>query len=236
MPASEYSGPPAASSERPLFVFIDESGNDDFSTKGTSYWVLTSMLLTDITVARDQLFELRNRLLADGHDVPYFHASEDKQFIRDEVFDVLGALSPSQCRVDSVIVEKNKAHPTVRSLDRLYLDQIELVLRHQFDVSGVDVKRFSQVQVFLDRPSQRGKQFKATVKALRRRLPKHLRGVPYELFFHPSASHLGLQMVDYFSWAIFVSHERGELRPVSKVEHIIQSQFDVFKNGTTRYY
>jgi hypothetical protein len=182
-----------------LYVFVDESGNNDFSSKGTRFWSVTSMVLFDPACARDALFELKRQILDEGHDLSHFHATADRQVDRDRVFDLLKGLSDTDCRVDSVIVDKRKAHPAVRVPERLYCDNVELVLRYQLDRNVLDVTKYSKVLIFLDRPSQRGKQFQAMLKALKTSLPRHLRGVPYELLFHPSASHHGLQMVDYFS-------------------------------------
>ena len=113
---------------------------------------------------------------------------------------------------------------------------VEAALKYQFDPRGVDITTYDKVLIFLDRPSQRGRKFKALVKALKLRLPEHLRGVPYQMFFHPSASHHGLQMVDYLSWAIYVSWERGERRPREQVRHLIRSEFDIFRRGRTDWY
>lgn len=194
------------------------------------------MLLLDAAAAMKELFEAKHTALAEGRDLHYFHATEDKQVDRNRVFGILAGLDPHQCRVDSVIIQKNKANPAVRDPVRYYCDQVELVLRHQLAPYSFDVTQFAKVMIFLDRVPQRGAAFKAIVKALRIKLPKHLKGVPYELFFHPSMSHHGLQMVDYFSWAIYRKYEDGEMRPYNAVRHLIKTEFDVFRNGTTIYY
>ncbi len=41
------------------YVFIDESGNYDFSNSGTEYWVLTSLITEDIHPGVLQLYDLR---------------------------------------------------------------------------------------------------------------------------------------------------------------------------------
>jgi len=72
-----------------LYVFIDESGNYVFTSKGTSYLVLTSLMTTDISLGVMELYELKHRLIDPGADIKYFHASEDRQAVCDEVFTVI---------------------------------------------------------------------------------------------------------------------------------------------------
>lgn len=219
-----------------LYAFIDESGNWDFSPGGTTHWVLTSLLLLDPTAARDPLFDLKHQALDDGIDLPYFHAAEDRQLVRNQVFDILEPLQPGQTRVDAVVVRKNRTVPSLRAPERFYPMMVEQVLKYQFDPRGVDVTRFEKVMVFLDRPSGSRKDMKALTKALKQSLPQYLRGVPYGLFFHPSSSHHGLQMVDYLSWAIYVKWERHETRPYDRVKHLIRSEFDIFAGGNRDWY
>lgn len=208
-----------------LYAFIDESGNNDFEPTGTKYWCLTSMVLFDPSAGRDDLFAAKHRILDEGHDLHSFHASADRQVDRDRVFEVLQSLEPEQCRVDSIIVDKRVVQPQLRQLDVFYPLMLEQLLQHQFGLQGVDISQFEKVVVFIDRtPSMNTKQSQAMLKAIRLRLPGHLRGVPYSLFFHPTSSHHGLQMVDYMSWAIYVKHTKAELRPFDKIRHLVASE------------
>ena len=76
-----------------LYVFIDESGNYVFSRKGTDYLMLTSLMTTDVNLCLIELYELKHRLLDLGTDIEYFHASEDRQAVRDEVFKVISKIN-----------------------------------------------------------------------------------------------------------------------------------------------
>lgn len=208
-----------------LYAFIDESGNNDFAPSGTRYWCLTSMVLLDPSAGRDDLFVAKHQILDEGHDLHSFHASADRQVDRDRVFEVLANLEQHQCRVDSLVVEKRLVAPDQHALDQFYPLMLEQLLKHQLGREGVDVSGFEKVLVFIDRtPSMSTRQSQAMLKAIRLRLPGHLHGVPYSLFFHPSTSHHGLQMVDYMSWAIYVKHARAELRPFEKIAHLVASE------------
>src|SRR3990170_7018650 len=96
-----------------VYVYGDEAGNFYFSrNNGASlYFILTTVSLVDHQVGVD-LLELRRRLTWDGVDLPgAFHATTDKQAVRDKVFDVLAS---HNFRVDATIFEKPKAQPQVR--------------------------------------------------------------------------------------------------------------------------
>jgi hypothetical protein len=100
----------------PLYIFVDESGNFDFSQRGTNYFVLTLVSTSDPWKLAQCLMRLRYELLPNygcGEKVEergYFHASEDQQFIRDKVFAAL-IKEQDSVRIDSVIAQKNKANP-----------------------------------------------------------------------------------------------------------------------------
>lgn len=217
-----------------LYVFIDESGNYDWSNKGTKYVVFTSLLTEDITPGMLELYELKHNLIDLGTDVEYFHAAEDRQVVRDRVFDILSAFA--KARVDSVVVEKRKAAPKVRPLDRFYPTMIESLLKYPFDPRGLDVTRFNKVFIFLDRASARSAEREALKKGVKRYLARHLGNVPYVICMHQSASHPYLQLVDYMCWAIFVKWERGEQRPYDRVKQLIQSEFPIFQQGYANWY
>lgn len=217
-----------------LYVFVDESGNYDFSANGTSHWVLTSLMCTDVTQGVTDLYDLKHRLIDAGIDLEYFHASEDRQVVRDQVFSILAGLGG--IRVDSVVVQKCMAAPSIQPLRHFYPMMVENLLKYAFDPRGWNVKEYEKVLVFLDQASKRKKERETLVKALKTGLKSHLGGVPYKICMHRSASHPQLQMVDYFSWAIYQRWERNEQRPYSQVSHHIESQFDIFRYGNKKWY
>jgi hypothetical protein len=45
-----------------------------------------------------------------------------------------------------------------------------------------------------------------------------------------------LQIADYFNWAIFRAWEQGDRRSLERIEPVIKSQVEIFRNGTTYYY
>ena len=94
------------------YIYADESGNFDFSLKSgaSRYFILTTVTMTDLT-AENELLELRRELAWEGLALrDGFHATEDKQAVRDRVFEILVR---HNFVVDATIVEKRKAQPNI---------------------------------------------------------------------------------------------------------------------------
>ncbi len=217
-----------------LYAFIDESGNYDFSLGGTTYWTLTCLLTTDANPGVMELYELKHRIIDLGTDLEYFHASEDRQAVRDEVFPILANLD--RVRVDSVIVEKRKVAPSIRPLNRFYPMMMRYLLQYPFDPRGLDVTKFDKVLIFVDRARVSKSQQEALKKAIKPHLKSCLSGVPYEICMHASMSHPYLQLVDYANWAIYVKWERSEVRPYNSIRHLVASEFPIFTGGYIDWY
>ena len=217
-----------------LYVFIDVSGNYDFSKTGTEYLVLTSLLCTDIRPGILELYALKHNLIDQGLDVEHFHAAEDKQAVRDKVFDIISSLN--HLRIDSVVVEKRKTGPSLRPLKRFYPMMIENLLKYPFDPKGIDVSGFDKVFIFMDREASSRTEREALKKAVKLPLAQHLGDVPYVICMHRSGTHSYLQMADYCSWAIYVKWEKNEYRPYKKISKLICSEFPIFASGLAVWY
>jgi len=217
-----------------LYVFVDEGGNYDFSTNGTAYWVLTCLLATDINPGVMELYVLKHRLIDLGTDLEYFHASEDRQAVRDEVFEILAG--SDHIRIDSVVVDKRKVAPRIRPLRGFYPMMVEKLLQYPFDPRGLDITAYDKVLIFADRAAATRANQEILKKSLKAQLKRHLRGVPYEICMHASMSHPYLQLVDYANWAIYVRRERNETRPYDSIKHLVKSEFPIFAQGRTNWY
>lgn len=215
-----------------LYVFVDESGEFNFSPKGSRYFVLSALSAFDIDPCVAELYRLKHRLIDDGHELEYFHAAEDRQVARDGVFDILGTCS--HFRVDAVVADKTRANPSIYAPEafypRLFRPLLGYVLRHQ---GGTTPDR---VVIFTDTiPVNRKRE--AILKGLKESLRAEIGRREFAILSHQSRSHPYLQMVDYCGWAVYVKWERGELRPFQRIRHAVRSEFDIFAygDGTTYY-
>src|SRR3990167_2330869 len=111
-----------------LYIFIDESGNFDFSQTGTKFFILTALSTVNPFDIGSPLLKLRYELLpnyscgSSMEEFGPFHASEDAQAVRNNVFAVL-VKNDNQMRIDSVIAQKNKANP------RFHQQYVELYMK-----------------------------------------------------------------------------------------------------------
>jgi hypothetical protein len=73
------------------YILLDEGGNFDFSPKGTRFFTLTSVTKVRPFQIAPVLDHLKYDLIETGLDLEYFHASEDRQPVRDQVFTAIRA-------------------------------------------------------------------------------------------------------------------------------------------------
>jgi hypothetical protein len=205
-----------------LNIFIDVSGNYDFSIRGTRNIVLTCIRCTDIGPGILELLTLKHKIIARGIDIEYFHASEDKQPIRDEVFDIVSTLR--NIRINSLVLEKRRLNPASSKLHSFYPMLVEQLLKCTFSQAEMDKQEHERVLIFADKESSRRNERETLVKSLKMSIGRILGNIPYFICMHSSASHPYLQIVDYCSWAIYVRNERLETRPYDKIKHLVTSE------------
>ena len=216
-----------------LYVFLDESGNLDFSPSGTRYFVLTC-----VTVARPFPWEgLLNGLKYDcleyGLEIQRFHCAEDNNRVRSRVFDIING-STGDIRIDSLIVEKRKTGPALTVESRFYPAMLGYLLKYV--LSGVSNGQSPEVVVITDTiPVKKKRQ--AIEKAVKGTLSKMLPSRQgYRIMHHDSRSHDGLQIADYCCWA---TYRKYEMRDNAWYDHIkggVRSEYDIFQSGQTYYY
>lgn len=228
-----------------LYLFIDESGNFDFSPKGTKYFTLTGLFTFDPVIRREELLRLRYELLASGHNLEHFHATEDTQATRDNVYDFLASLGDS-FEVRSIVAQKNKAHPSLykesyekkgRIIERvtglgLYRQLCQTLLGFIF--KGKDGK-VGKIVVVLGSLFN-GDKKKIILKTLKHHLKEHFPHIPFEIYSHATTADLNCQLADYCCWAVSVRSERGEERPYKVIESRVKSIYDIFEKGKQEYY
>ena len=216
-----------------LYVFLDEAGDFNFSAPGTRYFMLTSVTSVRPFGWDASLLNLKYNLLEQGGNIEYFHASEDRQIIRDQVFSV--AVSHlSEFTLDCLIVEKRKTAPKLRVEEKFYPGMLGYLL--QYVLKARNLQEYAEVIVITDSlPIKRKRE--AVEKGIKQTLSDKLpAGTRYKILHHSSKSCMGLQIADYCNWAVFRKWERGDLRSYGLIKSAIRSEFDIFKNGTQYFY
>lgn len=220
--------------KRFLYIFLDEAGNRDFSNNGTRYFLFSAVVRERPFDAGARLLDLKYDLIESGMDVHRFHASEDQQVVRDQVFSVIRS-NLDQTRIEALFVEKRKTHPNLQREDRFYPELLGYFLRHI--LLGTDLDAYKEVLVFTDKlPAGKNKKqpFEKIVKeTLSRMLPP---SVKYRLLHHDSQSCMDLQIADYCTWAIYRKLDRGDIRSYDLIKSAIRKEFDLFLKGKKHYY
>ena len=215
------------------YIFIDESGDFNFSPLGTKYFTLSSITTERPFNFVSEFDTLKHDLMERGLDIEYFHASEEAQPVRDQVFAIIQA-HLSELRIDSLIVEKSKVGPALRHQLRFYPEMLGYLLKYL--IGSPALKGVDELIVLTDLLPV-AKKHKAVEKAIKmalsNKLPKFRK---YRIMHHASKSDYGLQIVDYCNWAIFRKWKDGDLRSYDLIKGGIKSEFDIFAEGTRHYY
>lgn len=189
-----------------LFVFVDESGNFDFSSSGTQFFVMASFMTTDPFSSASGLSRLKYDLISRGQDVSDFRASRDMRWIRDEVFkSILGA---KRTRSHVVFSKKFDVVRNLGTSAEMYRE-FALEIGHQV-LLVADEMKVDGVSIIFDQTiagSQR-ESLRNSLMSLFEYRERHLR-----VFFHPLSTDFNGQLADYIAWAKFRDLERGDREP-----------------------
>ena len=222
-----------ADSRVPLYIFLDEGGDLNFSATGSKYFTLTSVACVRPFPVDGDLTSLRFDLIEEGTELECFHACEDRQAVRDRVFGLI-ATRCKDLRVDSVVVEKRKTGPALQEHDQFYPRMMGYLLKYVYN--AIEPSAVSEVIVITDAipiASKRKVISKAVKETLAKMLPSTIK---HRIMHHQSKSCSGLQVADYFNWAVFRKWERSDPRSLLIVRSSVRSQFDIFRNGIRHYY
>ncbi len=222
------------------YIFVDESGNLDFSIKGTKYFLFTFLI-------KERPFELENKISKLKFDLiewsvknnkqlklEYFHATKDNIYIRKRMFELIAELDKSQTEIYTYILEKNKVLPEKRKdTDKFYINNLEHATKNV--LLNID----EDFVIFTDRlPIKKNKTM--LIKGLKKGIGSYLdsehKMTKYAIFHHSSASNAYLQVVDYISWAIFRKYEKNETTYHKIVERYIKLEKLLTKGRNEIFY
>lgn len=130
-----------------LHIYLDESGDLNFTNKGTPYYIFAAVWTYDPAPLAGDLAALRFRLLKQGKNIERFHATDDDPKTRELVIERL-ARFPAW-RFATVVVEKRKVPPAGRDpMWRFYSHFASVPLR--FILRGPFLEKAHKVLIFTD--------------------------------------------------------------------------------------
>ena len=216
-----------------IYVFADEAGDFAFNRQGGSrFFIIGSVTMEDCSIGAD-LLELRRELaledkLRQGH--AEFHASEDRQAIRNMVFDLLGA---HDFRVDATILDKTKTVPRLAADPLRFYKQAWYL---HFQYVGPQIAGPKDDLAVVASALQVNKKKAVLGHAVADVVRQVVRARSYRTAFWPAQSDPCLQVADYITWAIQRKHEKNDPRSYNLIRDRIASEFQPFQVGPTTYY
>jgi hypothetical protein len=211
----------------PAFAFLDEAGEYTFHAQSGAYLVYTGVITANPTLFSHEFAALKYDLLARGHCIERFHASEDKQFVRDRVFDIIAA--SEEFVIHSIVVRKNRINP---SLYRHGVYSVAYRTMLKYLVGGEKVDRF---HIIVDTVPDKQQQT-ALKTTLKQRAEQAMGQIPFSIDHHNSSAHALLQAADYCAWATHKKWQSGDVRSYDRLRGRIRNEFDIYARGDRDYY
>lgn len=225
---------------RKVFVYADESGNFDFRnhlkhTSATRFFSVGTMVMFDeppVELLNEDLSRLRRDLTHKGYDLASgFHASEDKQMVRDAVFDLI---NKHPVRYDVTLLEKAKAQPQTRVTDAVFYKYAWFF-------------HFKMLAQRLLRPGDDLLVVAASIgtKKMRAAFRTAVEDVVQQccdwrisrrVAFWDMGTDPALQAADYGLWAVSRHWEKGDNRALLQIPGKVASQYDLWERGKRYYY
>lgn len=214
------------------FTFTDEAGCFSFTRHNnvSRFFVLCTVAMSDCTIA-GELLALRRALV--WEDAPlnnYFHASEDKQIIRDRVYEIIAR---HEFEIRATILEKSKAHDNLRA-SKLRFYQHGVYCHFKQAIAPTLGPNTTLLATTASLGTRREKAaFEDAIKAAMRQTQK---SDQWRADFIPSQADPCLQVADYCAWALQRKWEKGDERAYSLIKNKITYEHDLWSESTQHYY
>ena len=226
------------------YIFVDESGDMDFSKKGSKYYLFNFLVKKRPFKLHEHISSYRYELLEmnlDPHinsriDIEYFHANNDNKYIKNEIFNIISTFKKEDVKIYSYILEKEKVSPDKRkSKEHFYIDNLIYSISMLLNQLKIDTN-FVIITDNLPVENNKKKQEKALKLGIHNYMKEHSLNIRYDVFHHCSASNVNLQIIDYIGWAINRKHEHNDDIYYKKISNYILSEDIVTKDRKKKYY
>lgn len=202
------------------YLFADEAGNFDFSPNGSKYFVVTAISM-DSFESGIAMMNLRHRLAHETTELFHdgFHASEDRQSVRDEVFKLL---EQQKFSVDAVVLEKAKAFKHLKENEnRFYKTAWYLLFKYVAKKSFPSGEKGLVIAGSLG-TKKKQKDFQHSISDV---VGQYSDTRLVKAAAWSAASHPCLQIADYCCWAIQRRYEKNDDRSFVLIEKKIDTCF-----------
>jgi hypothetical protein len=181
--------------------------------------------------AGTNLLNLRRQLAWEGYPLGHhFHASEDRQVVRDQVFQTI---CKEDFKIYAQVLEKSKAQPQVRITNARFYKYGWLYLsEHALPKIIAD----GATELLITTASIGTNKGQAVFTNAVNDVMQQVAAVDWETFFCPAASDPCLQIVDYCTWAIQKKWERADTRSYDLIKDKVVYEYDLWGHGTKHHY
>lgn len=216
------------------FLFTDEAGCFAFNRNrnASKYFILCSISLDSCEIG-NKLLELRRELA--WKDFPlgdYFHASPDKQVVRDAVYNFI---QDEDFIIDATIMEKSKAQPHVRNTNERFY---KTGWYFHFKNTAPQIVS-SNTELLITTASVGTKKGQAVfTSAVNDVIQQTIPNKVWATDFSRSSADPCLQITDYCTWAIQRKWEsnHSDVRSYDLIKNKIRREFDLWSHGRNHYY
>jgi hypothetical protein len=217
-----------------LFIFLDESGNFDFSPNGSSHFSLTALCTLHPVEGRDAFYDLHYTLADNGVGQECFHATEDYQTLRDKVFALITGLE-KDFDIYFATAEKRKVLPSMypaKHASEFFIYMCKRLLQYV-----ITRERYSHAKrVVIVFSSIFNKTWQGGIQgALKSHLKDHTE-LPFSIYFRGTKFDMNCQIADYCSWAINIKWVRSEMRSYELIKDKIAGEESFFGSDGPDYY
>ncbi len=216
-----------------LYMFGDEAGCFGFNRKrGVSRYFIVCTISLDTCDVGHALSDLRRDMLCRHALIgPYFHASHDKQAVRDEVF---ATICQHDFTIQATILEKSKAQPQTRPSNVRFYQYAWYY--HFMHIAPNTIGPDTETLITTATIAKKMKHQAHFTSAVNDVVQQTLRGNRWATEFIPAIQDTCLQVADYCTWAIQRKWELDDDRSHVLIADRITHEYDSWRHGNTHYY
>lgn len=214
------------------YFFADEAGCFTFNRNHnvSIYFLLCTVHMNSCEVGNALLHLRRDMQWREFPLLDYFHASEDRQIVRDEVFETI---CKHDFTVQATVMKKPKAQPQVRrSKARFYKIGWYFHFKHGAG-KLVDPKGETLVVAASIGNKREKLSFRNAVHDV---LDQTVPAEQWQAAFTPCNADSCLQVADYCAWAIQRKWERNDTKSYDLIKDRITYEYDLWSHGTEEFY
>lgn len=211
------------------YVFLDESGDLDFTAASSRYFIICTASITNFLCGHE-LMELGREITWEGHGpVTTFHAKNDPAARRDRV---LQLIARNDVRFDVTYFEKRKVNPALQDKHAFYAHACYAHLEYVLPkvTRGTDPVMITAATIHLN------KKRLASMHAVQKAVDDCCRNQVSRSRVMDASAEPGLQLADYGAWAFQRKLEKGLESDFMKIRHNYASKVDIYRNCHEHYY